>query len=345
MSVSAADLKYQQEHIHDNVQPNIYAACSVCLPAAFLAVGLRLFSRRMTTVGFGKDDLAIIIALFFTSVFVATCIWGMVICILLFAQRPVNHWGVVTVLGMGKQQILQNPNNTVIYVKMTMVAMILYNPAIFFTKLSILLMYQRLFPMKIFHRICWAVGAFILAYSITSPMVTLLQCVPISANWDRKAAARAKCVDFASELIALSTINAVTDFVLLILPMPILWRLHVSLNKKIRLMVMFGLGNNSFGLMWSVVETCLAIVSACLPTLRPLYQKIFGATGDTTADSSGSRMVYKDGSSGGFEMHAIGSKTYGDRNPGRSGVPVKHVKEEGGGHPFTRLEDDTGATP
>jgi hypothetical protein len=30
----------------------------------------------MTTGGWGKDDVAILFALLFTSAFVATCIWG-----------------------------------------------------------------------------------------------------------------------------------------------------------------------------------------------------------------------------------------------------------------------------
>jgi hypothetical protein len=163
------------------------------------------------------------------------------------------------VLGMGKQQILMNPANAVTYAKAslcrregllpklihsqtTLAAMILYNPAIFFTKLSILLLYHRIFPSKIFHRILWAVGTFILAYSITSSLVNLLQCLPIEANWNPELAATAKCVNFGAELIAMSTINAVTDFVLLVLPMPRLWGLHTSLNKKIQLMAIFALG-------------------------------------------------------------------------------------------------------
>lgn len=74
MSLSPKELHYQQDHINGNVQPNIYAACFVCLPAAFIAVGLRLISRRMTVGGFGKDDVAILFALVCTSAFVAFCI-------------------------------------------------------------------------------------------------------------------------------------------------------------------------------------------------------------------------------------------------------------------------------
>ena len=33
-------------------------------------------------------------------------------------------------------------------------------------------------------------------------------------------------------------------------------------------------GNDTYGAIWSIVETCLAVVGACLPTLRPLYHLI-----------------------------------------------------------------------
>jgi hypothetical protein len=85
-------------------------------------------------------------------------------------------------------------------------------------------------------------GAFITSYTITSSLVNLLQCVPIAANWDPKLAPTTKCVKFGTELITLGTINAATDFVLLVLPIPILWRLHVSLHKKLQLISIFALG-------------------------------------------------------------------------------------------------------
>ncbi|KAF2676841.1 hypothetical protein K458DRAFT_320974 [Lentithecium fluviatile CBS 122367] len=352
MSLPPEAIQYQKEHIKDNLQPNLYAASFICLPAAFIFVGLRFYARRLTPGGLGKDDLAILFALLFTSSFVATCVW-------------------VTVLGMGRQQILMDPANWVTYVKyqVTLAAEILYNPAIFFTKLSILLLYRRIFPSKTFNRILWGVGTFILAYTITSSTVNLLQCIPIAANWDPKLAATARCVDFGSELIALSTINAVTDLILLVLPMPKLWGLHVSFNKKIQLMAMFALGtatvvvsiiranyvssvsftngtwNNAFGAVWSIVETCLAIVCACLPTLKPLYERAFGKGGSDTKGSSAGRLIYPlsgptDGSGDGFKMKTLGSKSADASYPGKSSVAESIYTEDSGPHPFTRLRDD-----
>lgn len=76
MSLSPAAISYQQRHIDDNVQPNIYAACFICLPFLFISVALRLISRRLTGGGSGKDDVATLIALVSTSVFVGCCICG-----------------------------------------------------------------------------------------------------------------------------------------------------------------------------------------------------------------------------------------------------------------------------
>ncbi|CAI6336782.1 unnamed protein product [Periconia digitata] len=345
-----SSIEYQKAHIDDNVQPNLYASCFICLPAAFIAVGLRLYARRLTRGGYGKDDVAILLALLFTSAFVAMCIWE-------------------TVLGMGRHQILLKPENAVTSVKVTLAAMMLYNPAIFFTKLSILFFYYTLFPSVTFRRVLWGVGVFILCYSITSSFVNLLQCVPIAANWDPVLAATAKCVDFGAELIALSTINAVTDFALLVLPMPILWRLHLSLKKRLSVMAMLALGaatvivsiiranyvstvsftngtwNNSFGAMWSVVETCLAIVSACVPTLRPLYEKIFHKEGSTTVGSSAAKLHYPrsgmTGESGksGFKMRTFGSDSVGNSYGGKESLSGTG-KDGASMHSFTRLRDD-----
>ena len=91
MSLSATEL--QEAHVGDNVQPNLYAAIIVCLPAAYLAVALRFTARRLKRTSIGKDDCAILVALVhsiaslvgaangqrqgFTSAHVAMCIFGL----------------------------------------------------------------------------------------------------------------------------------------------------------------------------------------------------------------------------------------------------------------------------
>ena len=92
---------------------------------------------------------------------------------------------------------------------------------------------------------------------------------------------------------------------------------------------------NSFGAIWSVVETCLAIVSACVPTLRPLYEKVFGKTGDTQAGLSGGQSGYVDASKGSYKMQSFGTKSAKNI----TSLSVTNYKEEDA-RSFTRLRDN-----
>lgn len=63
MSLTPDQLAHQFANVHDNVQPNIYAACGICLLSAYLAVTLRFVSRRLKHAPLGGDDYTIIVAL------------------------------------------------------------------------------------------------------------------------------------------------------------------------------------------------------------------------------------------------------------------------------------------
>jgi len=72
MSLSPESIRYQEAHITDNSQPNLIISTAICLTAAYIAVILRFVSRRIGGVIFGKDDVAIIIALVWLS---PACPW------------------------------------------------------------------------------------------------------------------------------------------------------------------------------------------------------------------------------------------------------------------------------
>ena len=87
MSLPTSAIRYQEQNIGENKKPDLIVASAICLSAAYIAVALRLLSRRRARTSLEADDYTVILALFFTSVFV---------CIVL-----VNvHYG------LGKHQIL-----------------------------------------------------------------------------------------------------------------------------------------------------------------------------------------------------------------------------------------------
>ena len=72
MGLPASVIQYQEEHINDNKKPSLIAASAICLSAAYIAVSLRFLSRYVARNALGADDYSILVALFFTSIFVIT---------------------------------------------------------------------------------------------------------------------------------------------------------------------------------------------------------------------------------------------------------------------------------
>ena len=111
-----------------------------------------------------------------------------------------------------------------------MVASALYAPPILCVKLSVLSLYRRLFPSKILKKALILVAIFVFSYSIAAVFTVVFQCYPIQANWDPAVSGR--CIDFGSCVLAFGICNIVSDFTILALPLPVLWRLQVSRNQK-----------------------------------------------------------------------------------------------------------------
>lgn len=117
---------------------------------------------------------------------------------------------------------------------------VIYVPALMTTKISILLLYRRIFTTPKFQRALWLVGGFVLAFAITALFLQIFQCTPIEAIWYTNL--KRHCVDISADYIAVGTINILTDVAILCLPMPQLWQLQMSRARKVQMMGMFLLG-------------------------------------------------------------------------------------------------------
>jgi ABC-type Mn2+/Zn2+ transport system permease subunit len=122
--------------------------------------------------------------------------------------------------------------------------------------------------------------------------------------------ATSRCLEITTIYKSIAIPNIITDVILVILPMPYMWRLHAPLVQRIVLLFMFTLGtsiaivstvrlviflhipaataqdvthNFREVVIWSVVELNVAVICACLPSLKPLVSfaglnKIFTLT-------------------------------------------------------------------
>ena len=118
---------------------------------------------------------------------------------------------------------------------------IIYTFGTFLFKVSALCLLGRIFPGRRYRWILWATGVFASTYTTIQIFGILFACVPISANWYPSIAGR--CIDLTKLFLACSSCNIATNFILVHLPMPQLWRLKITTAQKFQLTTIFVLGN------------------------------------------------------------------------------------------------------
>ncbi|KAL4803356.1 hypothetical protein BDV18DRAFT_162920 [Aspergillus unguis] len=161
------------------------------------------------------------------------------------------------------------------------------------TKISILCLYLRIFPVRWLVISSWATMSVIVAWAIATILAGCLICRPFAYNWD-KTIEGGSCGDQVASFTATGVINLVTDVIVLVLPMPSLSRLQMATYKKVTLITVFGLGLVTCVIsalrisvlstmdfnditytipkanIFSGIEPCLAVVLASVPLMRPL---------------------------------------------------------------------------
>ncbi|KAI1215083.1 uncharacterized protein F4807DRAFT_466395 [Annulohypoxylon truncatum] len=184
-----------------------------------------------------------------------------------------------------------------------------YCYAMAFIKLSILSLYANIFPSRRFRYFLWAVAVFVIAWALSIANVAIFQCRPIAYGWDPTI--EGSCLNYGLVVLVSGIINIITDFTILCMPIPLIWRLHATRQKKVELSIIFALGGSAcivsiirlpFALrvgstsdgswdnmpagMISIVELMTGILVACVPTYRPLYKQLFHHSASTTYGST-----------------------------------------------------------
>jgi hypothetical protein len=118
--------------------------------------------------------------------------------------------------------------------------MLLWAMGITCVKFTILAFYWRLFPPKRFRQVVLATGIFISLSAISFIFTFIFQCTPISHFWNKTDGGF--CVNRTQFYIVSGGINIATDVFILLLPMPLLWKLKTSTSQKIGLTMIFLLG-------------------------------------------------------------------------------------------------------
>ena len=110
-------------------------------------------------------------------------------------------------------------------------------------KLSILGFYLRFFKSPYERAITYLLMAITVANFASLGLTATFECTPVSYQWEQtKEGAKGKCIDVAAFYDWMSFPNIVTDAVLLVLPLPMIFRLQLSRHQKVGLVFIFATG-------------------------------------------------------------------------------------------------------
>lgn len=204
-----------------NIQPwTVKVVVSVTVLSA-VAVALRLLSRRIKGQKLWWDDYMIVFSL----------VWNLLVVGFIFAMHA---------SGMGLHADTVPMDSIVMMAKFLVVAEVLYVYNLVWTKLSILLMYYRVFRFPYFKKMAYGIGAFVVAWVICITFLFIFICVPVEKLWYPDLPGY--CIDQVGTWIANAAATILSDLVILLLPIPQVWRLRLRREEKIGVTIAFGLG-------------------------------------------------------------------------------------------------------
>jgi hypothetical protein len=204
---------------------------------ATVAVGLRLLSRHIKAQKLWWDDYMIIFSLVSRH---SRCRGGVLTLAQLWNYLVIGFIFAMYAAGMGIHADLVQLDRIVLMAKFLVVAEILYVFNLVWTKLSILLMYYRIFHFPYFKKMAYVIGAFCIAWVITITFLFIFICVPVEKLWTPDLPGH--CIDQVSTWISNACSTILTDVLILLLPIPQVWKLQLRRPEKIGVTFAFCLG-------------------------------------------------------------------------------------------------------
>lgn len=148
-----------------------------------------------------------------------------------------------------------------------MAAELLWNTANSLIKFSILHLYVQVFTTRGFRKLAYAMMVVVASFMLSLILSQFPICRPFAKNWEPLLAGT--CGDSIKTVIGVSVVNVCVDLTIIVLPMPILWRLQMATKRKVALSAIFGLGT-------MYVESSRLVAST-----QAIYFNIFTLISDT----------------------------------------------------------------
>lgn len=198
---------------------------AICFAATTIPLAFRTYVRAVLKGRFQLEDAVCVLS------------WiGLVVYLALTLVALANHAGThewdLTVSEVPGALYWLNANSTA------------YGLAIMCTKLSVLLLYQRVFFPQRWSRsdICLKVFmGVLLGFYIGTSLAKIWQCVPREHIWDKSTPG--SCINISVLFNTSGIFNTVTDIITLLIPVKVVWSLNMKRKRKLAVLAVFTVGS------------------------------------------------------------------------------------------------------
>ncbi|KAJ6015315.1 hypothetical protein N7540_009906 [Penicillium herquei] len=246
----------------------LVALCVIC-------VVLRVFARLRRRVGLGIDD--------YLSMLSMVLMLAMLIELVLWCAIGGNGAHVKTL----DSKTIEN------YYKIFLANQFTYFVLCPSIKISIICFYRRVFATQQFQKFTFGLNCLIAAWGAGIFFACAGQCRPLRAYWDKSI--EGHCFNANLFFIVNQAFNVLMDFVILALPIPMIWGLHRAWQDKLALNGVFALGTFVCfasiyrivvlfwispidptytvyqATLWTHIEPSVGLICSCLPIVRGLF--------------------------------------------------------------------------
>ncbi|PWY93667.1 hypothetical protein BO94DRAFT_511449 [Aspergillus sclerotioniger CBS 115572] len=218
---------------------------TVCLTVSTGFVAMRLYSKFHITKAPGWDDWTCCLA------------WFGLIGYVVLAFEADRH-------GSGVHQWEVDASDLREFSKLANASQILYGPLIFLTKLSIFLLYVRVFAPSAKCNPFWFIQVLIglnFLFYLADTIVKICECTPRARIWDKNVPGH--CINVNIPILVTSIVNVVSDLMMLLMPIRCVWRLQIPVRQKIGISAIFAAG--IFGCIASIMRLVVSIGNSDTP--------------------------------------------------------------------------------
>ncbi|CAH0031015.1 unnamed protein product [Clonostachys rhizophaga] len=302
---------------------------------SIIIAAIRFYGRHMMKSGVGLDDWFLLLS-------VVTLVIADVIVVVESSANVTYPESAKNALHKGKDDAQYTyGQDDIDYTRLSFFSAILYFTTVSTTKLSILLMYKRIFSIdRSFRLQIIALIVITAGFWISMTVSNLLNCIPIEMSWVPSDDESKYCFNYNVYWLACGIVECILDLVILIMPVRVVYGLKLSQGRRIAVAGVFLLGvfviisgivkvarsyipgSRQLDLtqtsLWSTVHICTGIICACLPVCWPVFLRMVKRGPLSKASSVPSNQTPWSGGSGGRRYPQVRGSRSGSKSKDQS---------------------------